>query len=141
MSNKRAWYGRPNRPPINWDTPDRPSIRKVSAIESPSEDLLHEYDITLTNENWVALLKCLAVYEASDPQPSVKLWRQRIRETVLAQVEIKGVPQKKAWVRLRYADLDEIMRQVRIVCAGWGAAWDVWAAQLEHALSVRRGKD
>lgn len=141
MSNKRAWYGRPNRPPMNWETPDKPVIRQVSAVESPSQALLREYDITLTNENWIALLKCLAAYETSDPQPSVKVWRQRIRETVLAYFDVEGQRQKKVRVRLRYADLDEIMRQVRIVCAGWGAAWDLWAAQLERALSVRRGKD
>jgi hypothetical protein len=136
MNNKRAWYGRPNPPPLNWDSPDKPAIRQVSAVEPPAEDLLREHHISLTNENWIALLKCLAVYEMTDSYPGVKLWRQRIRESILSHVRVKSQPQKQVRVQLRHADLDEIIRQVRIVCADRDAAWESWAEQIAGRLSV-----
>jgi len=139
MGNKNHWGGRPNPPPLNWDKPGKPVIRSISGVEPPEEHLLHEYDIRLTNENWKAILGCLDDYQANNPQHTLKPWHKRVDETVLAKSGIEDDPKKRVWVRLRNADLDEVIRQVHEVCARRDAAWVSWANKLEGALNDQRG--
>lgn len=139
MSRRRHWNGRPNPPPLNWDKPGTPVIRSITGVALPDEDLLRECEIRLTNENWKALLGCLDDYQINNPQHKLKSWHKRVSETVLAKSWIEDDPKKRVWVRLRYADLDEVIRQVHEVCVGRGAAWVSWANKLEGTLNDQRG--
>jgi hypothetical protein len=141
---KRRWYGRPNKPPENWHTPDKPAVRPVTGwLEQadkgvvPSSDLARlAVAVTLTTENWITILRMLTQFgETRRHNAEWTAWRERIRHHVLDHVNPDGSKSKRVTISLGVPHWRSIYIQVRSVCRKHGGDWERWSDWLGRALA------
>jgi hypothetical protein len=130
MSKKRPWYGRPNAPPLNWDTLDKPVVRHVlytsdiclpDNIASTAETKWTA--VALTRENWITVLKALQLYSQSYGDAPWKEWRLRVRETIIGTLNPVTDRTQAVAVRLPLSDWRRIWQAVNTVSQERGERW------------------
>jgi hypothetical protein len=161
------WYGRPNKPPLNWHTPDKPVIRKVTGSlgarpnrssrpsrpprprrssrpprlshppHPPSPDDRDLVAITLTNDHWICLLKALYLYGKAHGDGEWKKWRMRVRGTILGTVNPNRDDSNPVAVKLPLEDWRKIWQQVRVACQECGEEWTAWFDWLSHTMTTQ----
>jgi len=98
-SNALNWsqlYGCPNKPPENWDTPDKPAVRSVTGADDSGgkmwADLSVPVDehtcivVRLVNVDWTDLLKMLDLYGQEHGGTQTRFWLSSIKRAVLRLV-------------------------------------------------------
>lgn len=142
MNTKKygKWRGRPNEPPLNWNTPDRPVIRKVtgSPDDLPSrpepDDDTGLVAVTLTNAHWLSMLKTPRIYGQAHGDANREKWRLQVRRAILGAVNPNTHDSQPVAVKLSLEDWREIWRQVRISCEEHGEEWIAWFSWLSHTM-------
>ena len=147
MSKKEYgyWRGRPNPPPLNWDTPDRQAIRKVAGsfddllpAQSPQADSklndIESVAVSLTNGHWICGLKALHCYGQAHGEEHWRKWRMQVRKAILGVVNSSRDDKQPVEVRLSIEDWRTIWLQVRTACQELDDEWTKWFDWLSHTM-------
>ena len=157
MSKKKygKWRGRPNEPPLNWHTPGKPVIRKVTGSldalpprplrpsrpprppRPPTQDDSNLVTITLTNDHWICLLKALYLYGQAHGDSDWRKWRMQVRRPILGAVNRSRDDSKPVAVKLSLEDWRKIWQQVRAACQDCGEEWTAWFDWLSHTMTTQ----
>jgi hypothetical protein len=153
MSKKYGrWYGRPNKPPENWHTPDKPVVRSVQGWSKRGRDRRPPPDkpadadnlitVTLKVADWVTILKAFHLYSESRGDEQWKHWRLQLREAILGAIN-PHIHRDMApvAVSLELVDWRAIWRCVQIVSQERGEAWLKWFAWLSQTMTAQITRD
>lgn len=142
------WRGRPNEPPLNWNTPGRPVIRKVasSSYDVPSAQVLRgtskqddsqSIAVTLTNDHWIRILKALYKYGQSHGNADWEEWRMKVRRAILGGVNANRDKTQPVTVRLSIEDWRAIWQQVHTASQELGDNWCTWFDWLSQTMAAQ----
>ncbi|QPC83630.1 hypothetical protein G4Y79_04400 [Phototrophicus methaneseepsis] len=146
---KKRWYGRPNKPPENWHTPDKPAIRIISTWREedspvpspPMGKKAHLVKVTLCVDDWVMILKTLQLYDAviqegENQNAQWSAWRVTVRQQILGTVNPHiDHSQRDVEVALHLEDWRQIWQVAHIICEGRGDDWQHWFARIDHTMT------
>jgi len=143
--SKRCWYGRPNKPPENWHTPDKPAVRNVTELDDMlDEDAPSAFPmpgegsgvvVSLTKAHWTTLLKLLHCYGQDYGDTEWQVWRLGIRRAVLDRVDRHWDSRKPVAVRLPVKDWRLIWQQVGIASQVRGTKTQRWFSWLSQTMT------
>jgi len=138
----KPWHGRPNRPPLNWNTPSHPVIRRVSgslpdeetSAANPQPLRTDTIEVHLSKSNWIDILKCLTLYAQSVTDESWLNWRKSIREIILLTVnpvtnELVSIP-----VGLKMEDWQRLLTNLGEVAAKRSQKLEDWYMGLRKEI-------
>ena len=147
MSKKKHgnWRGRPNEPPLNWHTPGKPVIRKVSGSLADLPPVPRKRSVRpnvtkkmsrppaspgrptprgktdlitvrLPKKQWIIIFKALNFYDKTHGDASSQKWWRRVRETILDTISYNNQDAKSSAANFVLEDWRIIWKQVRIAC-------------------------
>lgn len=140
------WRGRPNPPPLNWITPNRPAIRKVAGsfddllpasslqVDDKQSDI-GAVAVSLTNSHWLCVLKALHRYGQMHGDEDWKKWRMEVRKAILGVVNPNRDEKQPVAVKLDIENWRTIWLQVRTGCQELGDDWIRWFDWLSHTMA------
>ena len=140
----RPWYGRPNKPPENWHTPDSPVVRRViwrSGDDADSEirDLVV---VSFKSEAWVRILKALYLYGQAYDDEEWHTWYGLVRRVILRAVDSYLDDRwTKVEVSLDIEEWRKLWQAVRTACYEYNEDWVRWFRWLTQQMTkqIERG--
>jgi hypothetical protein len=144
--SRRFWSGRPNPPPLNWDKPDRPVIRSVTAspdelpLDQPEREKSEQNDsqsipVSLTCDDWFRIVEALDHYSRSRADEEQQQWHKR--ESILGMANPHYPKKEPVAVRLPIEDWRLIWRNVRTASQELGGHWPTWFDSLTKTMTAQ----
>ncbi len=144
MSKKYGhWRGRPNEPPLNWEAPHKPVVRRVGRLRftpdqqstsSKNESQTISTTISMPSQQWIAILKALHLYRHFHDDQVSEAWRIRIRERILGVIDEKE-PESHFSISLNTSDWGTILRRLHKVAEWKGGKWLNWEQKMSQYIS------
>lgn len=130
---------RPNKPPENWYTPGRPSVRSVTAYSEDFDSTPATFDeplygVKLSRRDWVRIHKTLS-------QPDQwEEWCIHIRKVILKQLSSNQRWKQDVFIRLTMDDWRHLWWWVRRYSRRRRNSWTAWFEKVSDAM-VQQLKD
>jgi hypothetical protein len=146
--SRRYWSGRPNPPPLNWNQPDRPVVRSVSAspddfpLDQPEREKREQADsqsipVSLTCGDWFRIVEALDHYSRLHAGEEQQKWHQKARASILGVANPHYPKKEPVAVRLPIEDWRLIWLNVRTARQELGGDWPAWFGSLTKTMTAQ----